>query len=65
MHHSINPIAVKVRAAALPPLGVWRRDFAKDPPPALGEHTDRWLREVGLGRRDRAAGAEGAVQQKR
>lgn len=37
-------------------------EFAKQPPPALGEHTDRWLREIGLGDDAIAAlRAEGAV----
>jgi formyl-CoA transferase len=43
-------------------LSAFDGDFARTPPPALGEHTDRWLREVGLSDADIATlRAEGAV----
>ncbi|HEY7270898.1 MAG TPA: CoA transferase, partial [Dehalococcoidia bacterium] len=43
-------------------LSALNDEFAKQPPPALGEHTERWLRETGLSDADIAKlRAEGAV----
>jgi crotonobetainyl-CoA:carnitine CoA-transferase CaiB-like acyl-CoA transferase len=39
---SIPVIAPPYHLSALP------EEWAKAPPPGLGEHTDRWLREIGL-----------------
>jgi formyl-CoA transferase len=37
-------------------------EFAKSPPPALGEHTDRWLTEIGLAADDiKKLRSEGAI----
>jgi crotonobetainyl-CoA:carnitine CoA-transferase CaiB-like acyl-CoA transferase len=53
---SIPVIAPPYHLSALP------EEFAKHPPPALGEHTERWLREIGLSVGEIAAlRAEGAV----
>jgi crotonobetainyl-CoA:carnitine CoA-transferase CaiB-like acyl-CoA transferase len=53
---SIPVIAPPYHLSALP------EEFAKQPPPGLGEHTDRWLREIGLADADIARlRAEGAI----
>ncbi len=63
MVRSISRDAASIPVIAPPyHLSGLAEEFAKQPPPALGEHTDRWLREIGLSDADIAKlRAEGAV----